>query len=124
MLKNERKSHLRAITKTMNKDKLYLITRDDLVPGSQAVQAMHAARQFQAEHSEIEQRWFNSSNHLCFLSVPSVQDLEKLVRKAERRGVLYSTFQEPDLENQMTAIALEPGQNSRRLCGKLKLALS
>jgi hypothetical protein len=54
---------------TLN-DKLYLITRADLIPGSQAVQACHAARQFAADYPEIEREWFERSNYLAFLAVP------------------------------------------------------
>jgi len=58
------------------------------------------------------------------LSVPDEPSLLKLKKKAEIRGLTYSVFQEPDIDNQVTAIALEPGEKSRKLCSNLPLALN
>jgi len=46
-----------------------------------------------------------------------------LVKKAEERGLQISQFREPDMNNALTAITLEPGDRSRRLCRGLGLAL-
>ena len=104
-------------------DKLYVVTREDLPPGPQAVQACHAARAYAHAHPEIERRWFDESNHLAVLSVPNERALENLIEKAERRGITYAVFREPYLENRVTAVALEPGDTGRRLCSGLPLAL-
>lgn len=105
-------------------DKLYLVTRRDLPAGDQAVQAVHAARQFQHEHPELERSWFSTSNHLAFLSVPDESALVRIVQKARDRGIAVAIFREPDLGDSITAIALEPGDRGRRLCSGVKLALS
>lgn len=105
----------------MSAEKLYVVVRGDLVPGVQAVQAMHAARQFAEEHREREARWFMESNHLAFLSVPDERELLFLEREAVRRGFPSSRFEEPDLGGRPTAITLLP--EARRLCAKLGLAL-
>lgn len=105
-------------------DKLYIVTREDLPPGSAAVQAMHAAIQFMMDHPLISRAWFEESNYLAFLSIRDEPSLEKLVQKAESRGIIYSIFREPDLGNQITAAAFEPGIMGRRLCSNLKLALN
>lgn len=107
----------------LQNDKLYIITRQDLSPGYQATQSCHALRQFTAEHPEIDQRWFERSNYLAVLSVRNEQELLNLIDKASKRGLKYSIFFEPDLRYEITAIALEPGKESKKLCGKLKLAL-
>lgn len=44
--------------------------------------------------------------------------------KAESNNIKFSTYREPDLEDQYTAIALEPGKITKKLCQGLKLALS
>jgi peptidyl-tRNA hydrolase len=105
-------------------DKLYLVTRADLPAGAQAVQAAHALRQFIAEHPERDREWFETSNYLALLAVPSEADLERLFTKAERRGVPASAFREPDLGASLTAIALAPCSGARSLTRSLPLALS
>lgn len=102
---------------------MYVITRSDLEPGYQAVQSMHALRQFTAEHPEVDREWFESSNYLGLLSVANEDELVKLIEQAADLGIKYSIFREPDIGDQITAIALEPGPKSKKLCGKLKLAL-
>lgn len=102
---------------------MYIITRQDLSPGYQATQSCHALRQFIDEHSEIDKQWFERSNYLAVLSVRNEQELLDLIDKASRKDLKYSIFFEPDLKYEITAIALEPGKESKKLCGKLKLAL-
>jgi hypothetical protein len=41
------------------------------------------------------------------------------LKKAEERGIKVLAFREPDLENQLTAIALEPTEASRKLISNL-----
>lgn len=105
-------------------DKLYIVVRGDLPAGSQAVQGIHAAKQFSVDYPEIDEDWFVKSNYIAFLSVPDKNKLENLRHKAWRWGISCSGFREPDLNNELTAIALEPGLQSQKLCSKLKLALS
>lgn len=107
-----------------NGDKLYVITRQDLAPGYQAVQSMHALRQFTAEHPDIDRLWFDNSNYLGLLSVENELDLYNLMERAQQQGIKFSIFREPDIGNQITAIALSPGPKSKKLCSHLKLALS
>lgn len=104
-------------------DKLFLITRQDLSPGYQAVQSCHALRQFTAEHPEKDLEWFTTSNYLALLSVKNEHELRKLFIDAKESGLKCSGFEEPDVDNELTAIAIEPGERSRELCKKLPLAL-
>jgi len=103
--------------------KLTVITRADLHPGQQAVQAMHAHRAFVAEHPEVELDWFEKSNTLALLSVPDEEALSHFLRRASDRGIRTAIFREPDIGDRLTAIALEPGAEVRRLCRGLPLAL-
>lgn len=99
------------------------MTREDLDPGYQAVQSCHAFRQFVEEHPIVEQSWFKESNYLALLSVPTEDDLIRLCEKATARNVRFSIFKEPDINNEITAIVLEPGSKSRKICSNLPLAL-
>jgi Peptidyl-tRNA hydrolase PTH2 len=100
-----------------------VITRQDLEPGYQAVQSMHALRQFTAEHPEIDKLWFEQSNYLGLLSVMNEQELHTLIEQATAHDIRCSVFREPDIDNQITAIALAPGQKTKKLCSRLPLAL-
>jgi len=45
------------------------------------------------------------------------------VLKAKQRGIEYIEFYEPDINNELTAIALEPGEKSKKLISNLPLML-
>lgn len=85
---------------------------------------MHALRQFTAEHPEVDRQWFEISNYLGLLSVANEQELYQLIEKARDLDIKLSVFREPDIDNQITAIALAPGARSKKLCSQLQLALS
>ena len=56
-------------------EKLRIVTRRDLHIGYQAVQAGHAAIQFQHEHQVEAKAWYTQSNYLAFLSVDDETEL-------------------------------------------------
>jgi len=85
---------------------------------------MHALRQFTAEHPEVDRQWFEISNYLGLLSVANEQELHQLIEKARDLDIKLSVFREPDIDNQITAIALAPGVRSKKLCSQLQLGLS
>lgn len=94
-----------------------------MTPAYQAVQSGHAAIQFQYEYPEIAKEWFKNSNYLIYLSVENEESLKNLIEKAELKGIKCSVFREPDISNEITAIALEPSDATRRLTSSLPLAL-
>ena len=100
-------------------EKLYVIVRRDLSSEYQAVQSIHAAVNFVMENPEIGARWFRESNTLVLLSVSDEEALYKLVQKAQDRGITAVMFKEPDIGDRVTAIALEPGTPTSRLCKNL-----
>ena len=103
------------------KDKIRIITRDDISIGYQAVQAIHAAIEFCFEHSELACAWHETSNHIALLVVSNEEKLIKLAEKAKKNGVRVSLFAEPDIGNQITAIAMEPCPEAKKICKKLRL---
>lgn len=84
---------------------------------------MHAAIQFQHDHPEYAKIWYKQSNYLGFLSVSNENELTSLIEQATIHDIHVSVFREPDIENQITAIALAPGPKSKKICSKLCLAL-
>ena len=90
--------------------------------GQQASQLCHALRQFSNDHPEIDRQWFDNSNYICLLAVSSEEDLRKLCDKSKEHNLRFSKFEEPDLNNSLTAICLEPGAITKKLVSNLKLA--
>lgn len=102
-------------------EKLRIITRRDLPLSYQAVQSGHAAIQFQHEHPELAKNWYHTSNYLIFLSVENEEELNNIIDTANKKNISISVFREPDIDNQITAIALEPSVTSKKLTSGLKL---
>ena len=109
-------------TQIKSNEKLRVVTREDISVGYQSVQSGHAAIQFQHEHPELAKLWYKQSNYLAFLTTTNEQELEKLIRKAEAKGITHSIFREPDIGNQITAVTFEASDDARRItssCRKL-----
>ena len=102
--------------------KLYLITRQDLPPGVQAAQLVHAMRQFSEDHPEVDRDWFENSNTIVLLAASNEGSLGVVADRARCRGIPVACFREPDRDNELTAIALGP--EGKSLTRKLPLALS
>jgi len=83
---------------------------------------LHAFRAFIGEHSDLEQEWHDRSNHIAVLSAKDEDHLHKLIARAKKKGIRYSLFREPDFDNEVTALAIEPGDKGRRFCSSLPLA--
>ena len=104
-----------------NNEKLRIVTRRDLPIQYAAVQAGHAAIDFQHQHPEIAKAWQTQSNYLAYLTVKDEQALIALLVKASLRGIKYTIFREPDINNEITAVAFEPSEASRKLTSSLPL---
>lgn len=104
-------------------EKLYIVTRRDLRPGLQAAQVAHAAFQFSYEHRPLAAQWQKESNFLIILSAENEQALKKLGEDAEALNLPVSWFTEPDIEDQLTAIAIAPSPATVELTSDLPLAL-
>jgi len=63
------------------------------------------------------------SNYICILEISNEKELERLIERARAHEIKFSIFREPDIGDRITAIALEPGAKSRKLCSNLPLAL-
>jgi hypothetical protein len=81
-------------------------------------------RQFTHDHPDVDEFWFKNSNYIALLSVENEKALENLIALANIKNIRLAIFREPDIGDQITAVAFEPGEQSRRLCSRLKLALN
>jgi peptidyl-tRNA hydrolase len=107
----------------MNNGKLYVLVRNDLSPGYQATQAMHAALDFSVQHPDIVREWNFHSNTLVVLAVPNEDRLLDFAKTAESWGVAHTLFLEPDIGHEATALAIQPSPVTSTICAKLPLAL-
>jgi len=76
---------------------------------------------FTMAHPIVANYWFTKSNNLVVLQVPNEGCLTHLASRAQEAGVEHSVFREPDFDDTVTAVALEPA--GARLVSNLPLAL-
>lgn len=82
------------------KHKLYIVTRKDLTKSQQAVQAGHALAEYLLKNNTT---WDNGT--LVYLSVPNKDILNYLTLRLKQDNISYTKFREPDLGDELTAIA-------------------
>ena len=90
---------------------LTVVVRSDLAPGLQAAQAVHAMREFTAQHPEIDLDWFQTSKNLALLQVQDEDQLLNVLDVLSRHGVKHVEWREPDRKNELTAVAVAPEGN-------------
>lgn len=100
---------------------MVVITRSDLSDGYKAVQSTHAAINFTFEHPNRAGPWFQESNYLVLLETVDEKSLKALIRKFELKKLNYTVFREPDIGDQITAIAVEPSKETKKLVRSLPL---
>ena len=93
--------------------KLYILVRKDLTPSQTAVQAGHAVAEYLLADP---QTWRN--NTLIYLGVKNLFHLEKWMDRLSSNGIDYIPWREPDINNEVTAIA---STGSSELFKKLNL---
>lgn len=101
--------------------KLVVVTRFDLTPGQKVVQAVHAAVDFVFQHPNRAGPWHEQSNYVAILCVWDEKELLALAERCKARLLDFTIFREPDLDNSVTAIAIEPSPETHKLTGKLPL---
>ena len=103
-------------------NKLTTVTRRDLTAGAQSVQSTHSCIQFVFEHPDISQNWFKDP-YIAQLSVEDEDSLKLLIYRLQQLNIKYSIFREPDIDNQITAIAIEPSIKTKKIVSNLPLML-
>lgn len=86
--------------------KLYVIVRNDLDPGDQLAQAVHAATAFGHIHRDRLDAWISGTNNLVVLSIETEAKLACL-RDYLRQFVDVVDVHEPDMGDELTAIACD-----------------
>lgn len=90
---------------------MYVIVRKDLTPPQRAVQSAHAAieagRAFLPPNTKHDDCLENHP-HLVICEVKDEKKLKSTEKKLQENQIQYRVFKEPDIGDQMTAIATEP----------------
>lgn len=86
-------------TLTNTQKRLYVLISKDLNPVYGCVQGGHAVAQYLLEHPK--QDWNNQ--YLIYLYA----NVDTWKRRLDMFGLDYSSFREPDLDNALTALAVE-----------------
>lgn len=102
-----------------------IICRDDMAPGYKVVQTAHALADFAVKHENEFKQWQMGSNYLCCLET-SENRLGILIERMEDLKIKHEVFREPDIGNQITAVAVEAisREQHKTLFKKFKLTLS
>jgi hypothetical protein len=83
--------------------KMYVLVRLDLAETYRIVQGSHALARFALDHYQTFLMWENST--IVYLGVRGLKDLKDWKLKITDASKCHSTFFEPDLDHQLTAIA-------------------
>ena len=97
--------------------RLYVIVQKALSTGLKIAQACHALRQFTEAYPEIDRTWFEHSNNIVILEHDDLLGKSQLLKEL---GFAVAEFREPDLNDELTAICVEPSAGKR--LSNLKLA--
>jgi hypothetical protein len=85
----------------MDQDRLYVLLRKDLKPDYASVQAGHAVAEFLLHASDYG--WRNGT--LLYLGIENEEQLSLWGEKLTDLGIEWKGFREPDIGDEMTAIA-------------------
>lgn len=101
--------------------KLYVVVRADISPGDQIAQACHAVAEFSVHEPARFQEWATAQRNLVVLQAPSRTALDIVRSQLLDEGIGVVTFREPDMADELTAIAF--GGEGARFVSQLPLAL-
>lgn len=77
---------------------------------------------FCLQNYQLARKWHLTSEYLICLEAKDQEHLNQLVAKAHEKGLQYTVYQEPDLDEAITAIALHPSAEARKFASNLPLA--
>lgn len=93
--------------------KLYVVVRKDLSKSQQAVQGGHALAEYVLRNRDTD--WNNGT--LVYLGVRDESELKSLTTKLDYSKICHTTFREPDIGDEITAIAsLGNNEHFKRMC--------
>lgn len=106
----------------LHEDKIYLVTHGNLSAGYQIAQVAHVMADYIMRHPSSASQWHSISNSLIVLEAKDASALSELQERAKNRSMEVQEFREPDLGDEITALAFTPSPKVRRLLSNLPLA--
>jgi len=100
-----------------------VITRRDLPAGVAATQAAHAALSLSISHPAATAAWDDVEGTLVLLTTKDELSLDLLFDALGQTSSLHVPFHEPDLGFSLTAVAILPDAQAKRLLRPLPLLL-
>lgn len=79
--------------------------------------------EFSIEHPSIYKEWHTFSKAITLLAVKNEDELKYLIKSLSESNIPLSIFIEPDINNQVTAIAIAPSAEAKKICSSIPLAL-
>ncbi len=92
-------------------------------PGYQLVQVSHSIADFAHSFPDIFSKWKQNSNSIVSLSVKNEEDLINLTHLLKIKNINFVAFNEPDINNQLTSICIEPSLSAKKITSSLPLSL-
>lgn len=101
-------------------DRLYVVVRSDISEGLQIAQACHAVAAFAVRYPEMARTWHEGESNIVILECFTLDELI-----AVRFDLpLTVGFCEPDIGDELTAVAVPGNEMSKRYLRKFRLALA
>ncbi len=85
-------------------------------------QGVHGAFELAYEYPVETKKWFDTSKIVIVLAVKDEQQLIQLQTQLTKDKIKHSVFYEPDRKNELTSIAVVPGEDVKKYCSSLPLA--
>lgn len=99
-----------------------MVTHSGLTAGYQVAQTAHAVANFARFDTDAFTHWHAQSQYLVALQAPCADTLEGLLSRALAAELTVHPFREPDIGDQLTAIAFSPDPRNKRFLSRLPLA--
>lgn len=99
-----------------------MVTHSGLTAGYQVAQTAHAVANFARFDSDAFINWHIQSQYLVALQTSCPETLEALLSRALAAELTVHPFREPDIGDQLTALAFTPDPRNKRFLARLPLA--
>jgi hypothetical protein len=99
-----------------------VITHAELTTGQQIAQVAHAVAEFALRKQDAFQHWHTTSQFLVALAATNEERLQILHNTLQQKKFQLTEFREPDLNDALTAVALTPHPQLKRMLSDLPLA--
>ncbi len=86
----------------------YLFIREDLSPAQQIIQASHAMSQMSFKEADNATQYLNNTPNIVLVGCANLDELQDIELNLMKNQIKFEAFYEPDIGNQMTAIATSP----------------